>query len=245
VLQLKPNDAQSHYNLGNILLQNGRWDEAIEHYQHALQFDPDYAQAHVNLGDALLQKGMVDDALLHFQHALQIDPSNAPAHVNLGGILLQRGKVDDAITQFQKALQIRPGFAEAHARLGNALRQKGRAQEAIAQFQQSLQLEPDDPEVQNDLAWILATCPEMSLRNGEKALQLAQRANKLAGGRNPVILRTLAAAFAEAGRFTDARRSAQAAIELLQTARHPELADQIKTELKQYEAGLPFHQQAK
>jgi protein O-mannosyl-transferase len=241
-LQLRPDYAQAHYNLGNILLQNGKLDEAVGHYEQAVQIDPDYAQAHVNLGSALLQKGNVDDALVHFQHALQIDPDNAPAHVNLGGILLQRGKVDDAIAHFQKALQIKPGFAEAHSSLGNAFRQKGKMQEAITQFGESLQLEPDDPEVQNNLAWLLATCTDASLRDGNKAVQLAQRANALAGGRNPAILRTLAAAFAEAGRFDDAKRSIQAAIDLLQAARQPELAGRLNVELKRYEAGLPFHQ---
>jgi protein O-mannosyl-transferase len=241
-LQLKPDFAQAHYNLGNILLQNGKTDEAITHYKHALQIDPDYALAHVNLGSALLQKGNVDDAFLHFQRALQIDPDNVPAHVNLGGILLQRGKVDDAIAHFRKALQIKPGFAEAHSRLGDALRQKGNFRDAIAQFQQSLQIEPNDPEVQNNLAWLLATCLEASLRDGGEAVQLAQRANELAGGRNPAILRTLAAAYAETGRFYDAKRSAKAAIELVQAARQQDLANMLNAELKRYEAGLPVHE---
>ncbi len=241
-VQINPDFPQAHYNLGNILLEKGRVDDAISHYQHALQIHPDYAQAHVNLGNALLQKGRVDDAIPHFQHALQTDPDCAPAHVNLGAILLQKGKVDDAIAHFQKALQIKPGLAEAHSSLGNALRQKGRVAEAIAQFQQALQLQPDDAEVQNNLAWLLATCPEASLRNGDKAVQLAQRANELAGGKNPVVLRTLAAALAEAGRFGDARRSAQQAIALVQAAGRQDLAGQLNVELKRYETGLPLHQ---
>jgi tetratricopeptide (TPR) repeat protein len=241
-LQINPDDAQAHYNLGNILLDKGRTDDAITHYQHALQINPDYAEARVNLGNVLLQKGRMDEAIFHYQRALQIDPDCAPAHVNLGGILLQRGKVDDAIIHFQKALQIKPDVAEAHHSLGNALGRKGRVAEAITQFQQALQLEPNDPEVQNSLAWLLATCPEASLRNGDKALQLAQRANELAGGKNPVVLRTLAAAFAEAGRFDDARRSAQKAIEAAQAAGRQDLAGRLNVELKRYEAGLPLHQ---
>jgi spermidine synthase len=114
--------------------------------------------------------------------------------------------------------------------------------EAIAQFQQALQLEPNDPEVQNSLAWLLATCPEASLRNGDKALQLAQRANELAGGKNPVLLRTLAAAFAEAGRFGDAVQSEQKAIELARAAGRQDMVEQFNSELKRYEAGLPLHQ---
>jgi protein O-mannosyl-transferase len=166
---------------------------------------------------------------------------NYIAQYNLGNILALEGKTDEAINHYQNAVQIRPGYVKAHNNLGNVLLQKGRAEEAISQFQQSLQLQPDDPESQNGLAWLLATCPEASLRNGDKALQLAQRANELAGGKNPVVLRTLAAAFAETGRFSDARRSAQMAMELLQAAGQQDLAGQLNVELKRYEAGLPLH----
>jgi tetratricopeptide (TPR) repeat protein len=241
-LQINPNYAQAHYNLGNVLLQKGRVDEAAAHYQQALQIAPGYAQAHNNLGDVFLRKGRVEEAILHYQRALQSDPECAPAYVNLGGILLQRGKADEAIVHFQKALQIKPGFAEAHKSLGNALRQKGRVEEAISQFQQALQLEPDQPEVQNNLAWLLATGPQASLRNGERAVQLAQRANELAGGKNPILLRTLAAALAEAGRFDDATRSAHKAIEMAAAAGRQDLAGQLNVELKRYEARLPLHE---
>jgi tetratricopeptide (TPR) repeat protein len=241
-LQINPGYLPAHYNLGNILFARGSVDEAIAHYQQALQINPNYTEANVNLGNALLQKGAVDEAILHYQHALKTDPNCAPAHANLGGVLLQKGKLDEAIVHLQKALQIKPGLAEAHASLGDALRQKGREGEAISQFQQALQLAPDDPEVQNSLAWLLATAPEASLRNGDKAVHLAQRANQLAGGRNPVVLRTLAAAYAETGRFSDAQRSVQKAIELVQAAGRQDLAGQLNIELKRYEAGLPFHQ---
>ncbi len=239
-LQINPDYAQAHYNLGNILLEKGRVDEAITHYQHALQNNPDYSEAHVNLGNALLQKGRMDEAIFHYQHALQIDPDCAPAHVNLGGILLQRGKVDEAIVHFQKALQIKPGFEEAHSSLGNALGQKGRVEEAITQFQQALRLQPNDPEVQNSLAWLLATCPEASLRNGDKAVQLAQRANELAGGKNPVVLRTLAAACAEAGRFSEAVETAQFALRLAEAQSNTKLAGALQSEMKLYQARSPF-----
>ena len=241
-LQIKPDHAQAHYNLGNIFLEKGKTDDAIGQYQLALQTYPDYAQADNNLGDALLREGRADEAIPHYQHALQNDPNCAPALVNLGGILLQRGNVDDAITHFQKALQINPRLAEAHQSLGHAFRQQGKMSEAIAQFEKALQLEPDDPETQNDLAWLLATCPVASLRNGAKAVQLAQRASDIVGGENPFVLRTVAAAFAEAGRFSDAGRSAQKAIKLAQAAGRKDLAVQLNAELKLYQAELPFHQ---
>jgi Flp pilus assembly protein TadD len=153
--------------------------------------------------------------------------------------------VDEAIAHYQAALQIKPDYAEAHNNLGNALLQKGRVDEAITHYQAALQIKPDYAEAQNNLAWVLATSPQTSLRNGSKAVELAQRANQFTGGENPIILHTLAAAYAEVGRFSDARRSAQKAIELAQAAGQKDLAGQLNDELKLYEAGLPFHQESK
>jgi Flp pilus assembly protein TadD len=150
--------------------------------------------------------------------------------------------VDEAITQYQRALQSEPDYADAHNNLGNAFLQKGRIDEAITHFQKALQIKPVNPEVQNNLAWLLATGPAASLRDGNQAVELARQANELTGGKNPVILHTLAAAFAEVGRFSDARRTAQKAIGLSQAAGQPDLAARLKDELKRYEAGLPLHQ---
>jgi len=116
--------------------------------------------------------------------------------------------------------------------------------EAIAHFQKALQLEPAQPTVQNNLAWLLATCPEASLRNGNKAVELARQANALTGGENPTILRILAAAFAETGRYSEAVESAQRALPLAGAQSNTTLAGQLQVELKLYQAGKPFHSPA-
>ena len=220
-LQIKPDDAEAHYNLGNALLQMGNVDEAIVHYQKSLQIKSDSAEAHYNLGNALIKKGSVDEAITHFQKALQIKPDDAETHNNLGIALLQKGNVDEAIIHFQKALQIKPDDAEAHNNLGKALLQKGSVAEAITHFQKALQIKPDNAEAQNNLAWVLATAPQASLRNGPQAVALAQQANQLAGAENPIVLRTLAAAYAETGRFPEAVATAQRALQLAETRPAP------------------------
>jgi tetratricopeptide (TPR) repeat protein len=245
VLQINPDYVEAHYNLGNALIKKGSVDEAITHFQKALQIKPDYAEAHNNLGNALFKKGSVDEATVHYQKALQITPDCAEAHINLGNILLQKGDVDEAIGHYQKALQITPDCAEAHINLGNALIKKGSMDEAITHFQKALQINPDYAEAQNNLAWVLATASQVSLRNGRQAVELAQQANQLAGGENPIILRTLAAAYAEAGRFSDAQRSAQKAMVLARAAGQSNLVEQLNGELKLYAAGLPFHEESK
>jgi tetratricopeptide (TPR) repeat protein len=235
----------AHYNLGDALVKMGRRDEAIAQYQKTLQITPNYAEAHDNLGSVLLQKGRVDEAIAHYQTALRITPENATAHNNLGNALRQKGRVDEAIAQCQVALQINPDYADAHDNLGNALFQKRRVAEAITHYQKALQINPDYAEAHNNLAWVLATAPQVSLRNGDEAVKLAERANQLTGGKTPIILHTLAAAYAEAGRFGDAIRSVQKAIELAQAAGQKDLAERFTGELKLYEAGLPFHEKSK
>jgi tetratricopeptide (TPR) repeat protein len=244
-LQINPDYADAHNNLGRALLQKGHVDEAIAHFQKALQITPDSAEAHNNLGNALFQKGSVDEAIIQYQTALQINPDYAEAYYNLGNVLIQQGSVDEAIAYFQKALQIKPDYAEAHDNLGNALIERGRLSEAITHYQKALEIKPDYPRALNNLAWTLATSPQASLRNGDKAVELAQRANQLTGGENPTILYTLAAAYAEAGRFPEAVETAQRALQLAETQSNTALADAIRSQLKLYQAGLPFHQESK
>ncbi len=183
----------------------------------------------------------MDEAITHFQQSLEIKPDYAEAHYNLATVLLQQGRIDEAIAHFQKAVEIKPDHASAHKNLGIAFFQQGRMDEAIAHFKKSLEIRPDQVEIQNNLAWLLATCPRASLRNGSQAVELAQRANQLTGDNNPNLLCTLAAAYAEAGRYPEAVETAQRALQLAETYSNPALAGDIRSELKLYQAGVPFH----
>jgi len=235
------NNYIAHYSLGKALFEQGNVDEAIAQYQKALQIKPDYADVHETLGNALLQKGNADEAITQYQAALQINPHNAGAFYNLGNALFEQGNVDEAIAQYRKALQIKPDYADAHNNLGAALFRQGNVDEAIAQYQRALQIKPDKAEVQNNLAWLLATCPHASLRNGNQAVALAERANQLTGDGNPAMLGTLAAAYAEAGRFPEAVATAQHALQLAAAKSNTALAGSLQAELKFYQAGRPFH----
>ncbi len=177
-LRLDPHSWMIQNELGAVLMGKGQLEEADRHFQKALEIKPGLAEAHNNLGFALALQGRVDEAIGHFQEALQVRPDSADIHNNLGTALLQKGRVDEAMSHFQKALAIDANFTDAHYGLGNAFAQKGKIAEAIAQYQQSLQIKPVNPEVQNNLAWLLATCPDAALRNGRKAVELAQNANE-------------------------------------------------------------------
>ena len=240
-LALKPDSAEAHYNLGNALLQQGRLDEAMAQYQKALAIKPDYAEAHNNLGNVFIQKGRPEEAVAEFQSAATINPGYADAHNNLGSAFLQQGQPDKAVIQYQKALAIAPGDPDIHDHLGDALLQTGRTAEAMAQYQRALTLKSDSADIQNKLAWLLATSSQASLRNGRQAVELAQRANQLTGGGNPVILCTLATACAEAGRFPEAVTVAQRALQLAEAQSNQALAGDLRLQLQLYQAHRTFH----
>jgi tetratricopeptide (TPR) repeat protein len=244
-LQIKPDFAEAHNNLGNILLQQGKVDEAIAHCQRALQINPDSPEAHNNLGNALLQQGKMDDAIAQYQKVLQIKPDSAKAHNNLGSALLQKGGMDEAIAHYQMALQIEPDFAEAHNNLDNALLLKGRVLEAITRCQKALQIKPDSLEVLNNLAWLLATCPDAHIRDGIQAVKYAERACELTHDSVTPIVGTLAAAYAEAGRFDDAIAAAQKACALASAAGEQDLLEKNQKLLALYRAHQPYHETAK
>ena len=237
-LALEPESAAFHVGLGNALYQKRRMDEAIIQYQKALEIKPDFAEAHNNLGYCLLQIGRVNEAIIHFQKALEIKPDFAEAHNNLGYGLLRIGRVNEAITHFQRALEIQPDFA-AYYNLGNAFRRKGMAAEAMAYYQKAIELQPQFIPAQKNLAWMLATWPEPSVRNGGKAVALAEQANRFSKDKDPLILRTLAAAYAEAGRFPEAVLTAKQALALAVAQSNTGLTNVLQTEIGLYQTNSP------
>ena len=239
-LEIEPRYAQAHNNLGIVLFQKGRVDEAIAHFQKALAIQPNNAEIYNNFGNALREKGEVDEALNCFQKAVAIAPDFAGAQENLGMILFQKGQLDEAIVHYQKAVAVQPVNAEFQYNLGYALFLKGEARGAVAHYQKSLELQPQNAIAGKNLAWILATCPEASVRNGRKAVELAEQAARLSGGTNSIFIGTLAAAYAEAGRFPEAVEMAQRARQLAAAQNNAALVDVLQMQIGLYQAGSPF-----
>jgi tetratricopeptide (TPR) repeat protein len=239
LLKEYPNDAQAQYNLGNALRKKGDSQGAIAAYEKALSIQVRYPAAHYNLGIALDQNGQIDEAIAHYQEAVQEQPNYPEAYYLLGNDLLQKARVDDAIGAYEQALKSRPTYPEVENNIGLALLQKGRPSEAIAHWQNALAIQSDSVDSLNNLAWILATFPETWLRNGRQALALAERANQLSGDNNPAILRTLAAAYAENGRFTQARVVAERGLQLANAQENPALANILEGDIARYRANAP------
>jgi protein O-mannosyl-transferase len=145
-----------HNMLGNALARQGKMQEAIAHYNQALQIKPDYAKAHNNLGVTLAGQAKMQEAIAHYNEALRINPNNVEVHINLAVALAAQGKVPEAIGHYTEALRIKPDFAEAHNNLGFALAGQGKMQEAMAHYNEAIRIKPDDAKAHLNLGNALA-----------------------------------------------------------------------------------------
>jgi tetratricopeptide (TPR) repeat protein len=235
-LQISPGNADAHNALGNALAKQGWPQEALSEYREAVRLDPANADAQYNLGVALSRGGRTQEAIPHFLAALEINPTYAAAHDSLGNAFLQLGRIEEAIAHYRAALGINPSYANAQNNLAAALLRKGQTAEAIEHLQKALDLRPGNVAILNSLALVLATAPQADLRDGPKALRLALEATRLTGGNDPNILRTLATAYAEEGKYPDAVRTARSALRIAETGG---LADMLRQDLESYETGRP------
>src|SRR5436305_631313 len=230
----------AHNNLGYLCTDRGELDSAISHFATAAsirsrKLDPHYnvgsAFVEMNLADALGLKGLADEAMLHYEEAIKLVPNYADAYYNRGNILFANGRVDEAIADWEKTLQIQPNDADAHTWLGNALLRQGLRTEAIAHYEKAMVLAPEDPHSRNNIAWLLATSSDATIRDGAKAVGFANEAVQLSGGREPSFLRTLAAAYAESGRFSEAVAAARQASVIATMQGKTKLANSLEKDL--------------
>jgi tetratricopeptide (TPR) repeat protein len=238
-LEINPDYAEARNNLGYALQQKGDMEGAVAQYQQVLEVNPDYENARFNLGVALFLKGDLEGAIAQYRKALEIRPGDSEAQNNLGMALAREGRVDEAIASYRRAIQINPRFADACDNLGLAHFRKGETKEAFESWQQALEIKPGQISALNSLAWLLATTADAALRDGAKAVSLAERATRLSGGGNVIVLHTLAAAYAEAGRYGEATATARRALELAVAQKNADLPAKLAKEIKLYEANTP------
>ncbi len=241
-IQINPNYAEALGNLGVVLAAKGRFDEAIESYHKAIQINPNLYKTLDNLGVALAAMGRFDEAIESYHKAIQINPNFYKTLDNLGVALAATGRLDEAIESYRRAIQADLNRPETFLHLGMTLGQSGRPREAVVQYREALRLNPDLAVALNNLAWVLATSPDDQFRDGPEAVRLAERACELTHYGQPLFIGTLAAAYAESGRFPEAVTAANKAAQLATDAGLKELAGRNRQLLELYRAGKPFHE---
>jgi len=241
-LRLKPNYPEAQDQMGSVLLKLGHPDLAEIHYAEAVRLKPDFAHAQSKLGLALAQQGQLEAALNHLGAAVKLEPKNPETWFDLAAVLDALKRFDDAAEAFAQSVVLKPGDANARLRLAESLASGGRQAEAIQGFQEALRVQPDSPDALRGAAWILATSKKSELRNGAVAVRLAERANGLTGGKDPAVLSALDAAYAEAGRFEEAIKTAEQVRQLATAQNQNQLADKAAQRLELYRAGKAFRE---
>jgi len=238
-----PDNPLRHDAVGDLYLDDARLDDAIDEYRKSLALNGESASTHYNLGYALAARGgasQTQEAAAQFREALRIDPDYAQAHNNLGAVLQLQGKLDDALEHFRRASALRPDQIDARVNLARLLSALGRAGEAADSFRSVLALRPDDPRALSGLAWIRATAADDRLRDADEAVRLAERAAASTNRRDVSVLDALAAAYASAGRFSEATTAAREGINLATASGLNAAVSELRGRLLLYESGKPY-----
>lgn len=241
-IHFEPDYAEAHYSLGSALGRQGRLDEEIAHYRRAIEAKPDYAQALHNLGVVLLLAGRPQEAVTPLRDAVRVRPDYGLAYANLARALaaLDEVELDESDLMFRKAISLRPEDASAHRDLGAVSTRAGRLDAALTHYHIAVRMAPDDIGSLAGLAWVLAVHPQETTRDAEAAVRLAERASRLAREPDTATLDALAAAYASAGRFDRAVRTAEKALAAARNTGDAERMQGVTERLELYRNDTPY-----
>jgi tetratricopeptide (TPR) repeat protein len=222
------------------LEEKGENDEALEIWKKAAALEPENAKVQNGLGISLYVHGDREEGFEHLRHAIRINPLSVESHSVLGRFLLDQGHVDEALTELQTAIGIRPHFESCEEALGAAYQAAGKDAEALAHWRKAHLIDPGRASAMLGIAWLMATAPEPSLRNGPEAVRMAESARDLEPD-SAEVLDTLAAAYAEEGQFSRAIDAVERAKVLAESKGNRQLAADIRTRRLLYAKNMPFH----
>jgi Flp pilus assembly protein TadD len=228
--------------LSTILGRLGQRERAIAEARRAVELGPEDLSAYRLWSELLIESGHVDEAIHVARNGLVVSPDDPSLHYALGLALVQKNDLTTATNQFAYALLFGPDGPEVQVDFGRVLLRLGDCPNGLRHLQAAVQLAPDSPSALNELAWLLATGPDAALRNGPKAAQLAERGCAVTSRRDPILLGTLAAAYAEAGRFPEAINAAREALSLARTTGDEATVVRTENLLGLFQSGRPFHQ---
>jgi tetratricopeptide (TPR) repeat protein len=241
----QPESAYAHKSLAVALAESGELGEAQREFESAVHLDPNDWESLSGLGNVLLQTGHAQEALAQYETALRLHPSFDGAHYNMGLALASLQRTAEAEAAFRAALAQNPGFVRACQKLVDLLVARGAHADAIAVLRRTIARAPATQDLENELAWQLATAPDAALRNAREALAIAERLDREAHGADPGVLDTLAAALAESGRLEDAVRAAERCLEQSTRAGAPaDVVRELQARRDLYKAGRAYHQTA-
>jgi tetratricopeptide (TPR) repeat protein len=221
----------------------GSGPDDLASYDKEVQRYPTNSRAYDRRGWARGVKGQLDGAISDFNEAIRLNPSDATAFGLRGKAFLDKGELDKAVSDLTEAIRLDPNEALAFQNRGSTYSKMGEFRKALDDRNEAIRLAPQDGKACNSLAWLLATCPDASVRNGTNAVEAARRACELEAWKTWYWIGTLGAAYAESGDF-------QQAIEYQKRAMNMSgLTDSDRSDAQKrlalYQQGKPYHETAK
>jgi tetratricopeptide (TPR) repeat protein len=239
-LALQPGHIGARLSLGAVLGSQGKLDAALAEFMAAVSSAPGNPDAHFNAAAALSSLGEHGRAAGHFREVLRLRPGDREASVRLGQSLLALGQYRETSEIFEQMLRDAPN-AQVHYLMAMATHAEGNLEAALPHYREAARLQPSMPVYLNDLAWVLATAPDPTLRNPAEAVRFAEETCRLAPD-EPRFWGTLDAAYAAAGRFEAAISTAAKARDIAQAKGQTEVARQAEERLGLYRAGKAYTQ---
>jgi tetratricopeptide (TPR) repeat protein len=225
--------------LGGALQRDGLYAEALVHYSAAIELYPRWAKAHLGRGVCLVRMGDLAAAAESYERALEIQPDQPELRGDLGVILVKSGRVEEGLRQLDGLIREGEASADVFVFLADRSFTQGRPDESVTFYREALKRDEDHPAATNNLAWLLATSRDPAVRDPAEAVAHAELA-VLRGGSDPRTLDTLAAAYAAAGRYEDAVRTAANARE--KTPDGSPQALELESRLDLYRSGRALHE---
>jgi tetratricopeptide (TPR) repeat protein len=240
-LSVTTNNPVAHHWVGQAFQDEGALDRALTEYREAERLFPDYLFPHYFIGGVLSAMGRREEALAEYRQAAQLKPNVPAVHDRIGIVLFELHRDDEAVAELRLAAKLEPGYPWPHFHLAKLLAGQGKDAAAVAEFQEALRIEPDNVQALTYAAQILSASEDARVRNGTTAVEYALRANRLTQGSQLSVLDTLGMAYAETGRFEEAKDAAQNALAIA-VANNINDTDALRRRLELYTNRSPWRQ---
>jgi len=242
-LRVSARNATAHHFLGVILDSQGQTNEAMTHFAMAVESNPNNVTARCGYGYGLQTQNRFPEAAEQYEAALLVEPNNAKAHYGLADTYLKLNRIGDALGHYLQTLRSQPDIAGAHYQLGTAmLSGKQDTSVALAYLRSAVHFAPDWTDALNTLAWTLATHADAKVRDGNEAVKLSTRAVTNTRGKDPGLLDTLAASYAETGKFDAAVYAEQRAIQSARASKQTNSIPEFESHLKSFQTQKPWRE---